>query len=232
MNKSPKRENPLVSLVFNIVLPVVLLTKFSQNDYVSPIVILLISLSFPLFFGLLDFYNRSKFNWISLIGVLSVLYMGVVGLMKLSPEWVAVKEAAVPALIGLAVVVSIFINKPLIRKFLLNDTIFNTSIINEKVHASGKNLEFELFLKRQTWLLALTFFFSAVLNYILAKMIVVSQAGSVAFNEELGRLTALSYPVIALPSTAMLMLILWFVLRRLKMLTGLTLEQVMLDGKS
>ncbi len=226
-----KRENPLVSLVFNILLPVVLLTKFSQNDYVSANAILFIALAFPFFYGVLDFFKRSKFNWISLIGVVSVLYMGMVGILKLPPEWVAVKEAAVPALIGVAVIISIIINKPLINKFLLNDMIFNISIINEKINEAGKTEEFGLFLKKQTWLLALTFFFSAILNYILAKIIVVSQAGSIAFNEELGRLTAISYPVIALPSTAMLMAIVWLVMRRLKAITGLTLEQVILDEK-
>jgi hypothetical protein len=47
-------------------------------------------------------------------------------------------------------------------------------------------------------LLAGTFFFSSVANYVLARWVVTSPAGTEAFNQELGRLTLLSYPVIAI----------------------------------
>ena len=69
----------------------------------------------------------------------------------------------------------------------------------------GTRVEFERRLAKASYLLSGTFFFSATLNYILARMIVTSPAGTSAFNEELGHLTLVSYPVIALPSTIMMM---------------------------
>ena len=68
-------------------------------------------------------------------------------------------------------------------------------------------------------------------NYLLAKAIVRSESGSQAFNEELGRMTLLSYPVIAIPSMLMMMGIFWFLWRTVNRLTGLSLEEVMVGGK-
>ena len=49
------------------------------------------------------------------------------------------------------------------------------------------------------------FFLSSLLNYLLAVIILTAEPGTVAFNEQLGKMTALSFPVIALPATAVLM---------------------------
>ena len=65
------------------------------------------------------------------------------------------------------------------------------------------------------------------MNYILAKWIVVSPSGSSAFNEELGRLTFLSYPMIAIPSMIMMIGIMYYLWRTVTRLTGLTLEDVL-----
>jgi hypothetical protein len=72
----------------------------------------------------------------------------------------------------------------------------------------------------------LSFFFSATLNFILAKIIVQSPSGTTAFNQEIGRMTALSFPVIALPSTIILMIILFNIFNKVKKITGLTLEEI------
>ena len=77
-----------------------------------------------------------------------------------------------------------------------------------------------------SWLLAGSFFLSSTLNFILARMIVRSPAGSIAFNEELGRMTALSYPVIVVPSMAIMIVALWYLLRQIRGLTHLELEQI------
>ena len=76
-------------------------------------------------------------------------------------------------------------------------------------------------------LLAGTFLFSSVANYLLARWVVTSPAGTEAFNAELGRMTLLSYPVIAIPSMVMMMGVLFFLSRVANQLTGLTLEQML-----
>ena len=58
-------------------------------------------------------------------------------------------------------------------------------------------------------------------------MIVTSQAGTVEFNEQLGEMTLLSYPVIAIPSLIMLIAIMVYVVKTITQLTGLNFEQVL-----
>jgi len=65
------------------------------------------------------------------------------------------------------------------------------------------------------------------MNYILASWIVSSPAGSAAFNEELGRLTLLSYPVIAIPSLLMMLAIFYYLWQTIHSMTGLVLEEIL-----
>ena len=57
------------------------------------------------------------------------------------------------------------------------------------------------------------------MNYMLATWIVVSPAGTPGFNAELGRLTLLSYPVIALPSMLIMLAVLFYLARTIRLRT-------------
>jgi hypothetical protein len=65
------------------------------------------------------------------------------------------------------------------------------------------------------------------MNYLLAKWIVVSPAGTTKFNEQLGEMTMLSYPVIAIPSMVMLGAIMFYVVKSVMKLTGLKFDQIL-----
>jgi len=58
-------------------------------------------------------------------------------------------------------------------------------------------------------------------------MIVVSPAGTTAFNEELGRMTALSFPVIAVPSVIVLTIAVMYLLSGITKLTGLEAQDLL-----
>jgi hypothetical protein len=60
---------------------------------------------------------------------------------------------------------------------------------------------------------------------LLATWIVTSPAGSPAFNEELGRLALLSYPMIAIPSMLMMMAVLYYLVRTIRILAGITFTE-------
>jgi hypothetical protein len=63
----------------------------------------------------------------------------------------------------------------------------------------------------------------------LAKIIVKSPPGTTAFSEELGKMTAWSYPVIVIPSMIVLFTAVWFLFSQLKKLTKLPLDDLMVD---
>jgi hypothetical protein len=226
-----KRPNTLLELIFNIVIPSVILMKLSGGEYLGSVNALIVALSFPLGYGLYDFVKNKSMNFISLLGFFSTLLTGGIGLFELDVEWLAIKEAAIPLTIGLVVLVSGFWGKPLIAKILLNPMLFNLDLIYQSLSDHNKTDEFKAKIQRANHLLSITFVFSATMNYLLAKWIVVSPAGTTEFNEQLGEMTMLSYPVIAIPSMVMLCGIMFYVVKSVMKLTELKFEQVLNNAK-
>jgi len=224
---STHKPRPLIDLLVSIVIPSVILMKFSSDDALGATTALIVALAFPLGWGLFELLRYKKFNFIALLGLVSVLLTGGIGLLQLDTQWLAVKEAAIPGLIGIAVLVSTRSRYPLVKTLLYSPTIMNVNKIKQKLDDLGNTAAFEARLLNATYLLSSTFLFSATMNYILAKWIVTSPSGSTAFNEELGQMTLLSYPVIAIPSMLMMVAIFYYLWRTIHGMTGLTLEEIL-----
>ncbi|MGF1723488.1 VC0807 family protein [Photobacterium nomapromontoriensis] len=222
-----KKASPLNDLIFNVIVPSVVLMKLSSDEYLGSVGALVIALAFPIVFGGYELIKYKKFNFISLLGFVSVLLTGGIGLLELDNKWLAVKEALIPGLIGIGVFVSTFTKYPVVSKLLINDTVLNMSLIHEKLREFGKSDAFERSLVIANYLFASTFVFSSVMNYVLAKTIVTSPSGSQAFNEELGRLTLVSYPMIAIPSMLMMMGIFFYMWRQIRQMTQLKAAQIL-----
>jgi hypothetical protein len=221
------RNNPLVEILITIIVPAVILMQLSSESRLGVVGALLLALSFPIGWGLRDAVIKRKLNWLAVLGIVSTLLTGGIGLLKLDPQWLAVKEAAVPGLIGLAVLGSNWTRWPLIRILVFNPQLFDVEKVNRALQERRTTVPFELRLRTGTLLLAGTFFFSSVMNYVLARWIVTSQAGTEAFNQELGRLTLMSYPLIALPSMAMMIGLMFWLASGLRRLTGLQLTEML-----
>jgi hypothetical protein len=225
------KPNPLVELTITLIIPALILMKLSGPEDLGAANALALALSFPLAWGMRDFWNRRKINLFAALGVVSTVLTGGIGLMELDTQWLAVKEAAVPGLIGLAVLGSTYTRYPLVKTILLNPAIIDVARLQEKLASHGATRAFEARLLRATWMLSGTFFFSSAMNYFLATYLVVSPAGTPAFNEELGRLTLLSYPFIALPSMVMMVFVIYYLSRATRELTGLGFPEFMNSAK-
>ncbi len=223
-----KRENLWVNLVLNVVLPSLLLSKGGKWFGLAPAPILIIALTFPVAYGIYDFITRKKVNLFSIIGFVSVLITGAIGLLKDVPtQWIAVKEAAVPLLFAVAVLASTRSKKPLVRSLLYSPELFDVDLIEASLDAKKTRVEFNRVILACTYWLVASFLLSAVLNYALARWIVRSPSGTEAFNREIGRMTALSWPVIAIPSTAVMMVALMKLVKGIEACTGHALDDVL-----
>lgn len=225
---APKRENGFHSLLFNIVIPVIILT---QGDRLikSPAAVLVLALAFPVIYFIWDYRRRSKPNFISILGFVSILLTGGVGLMQLPRFWFIVKETAIPAIIGLAIVASLFTRYPLIRMLVYSREIFDVDRIQAALRANGKEAAMERLLRRATLLLSVSFFISAVLNFILASHFIRTEPSvdQAQFNAEVGAMTGWSYVVIAVPSTLFMVGILYLVGRGIHRHAGLGFEEAL-----
>lgn len=225
--KPAKKENMLLNIAFNILIPTLILTKLSGDDYLGVKVAILVALAFPVIYGLRDFIGTRKVNFFSALGVISVLLTGGISLLELDAQYLAIKEAMIPALLGIGTVISLKTRYPLVKTFLYNEAVLDTNKIATALHQKNNTEAFDRCLINASWLVALSFFISAALNYILATWLVTADPGTVEFNEQLGKMTALSFPVIAVPATLVLLGALYYLFRGIKKLTGLSFEEVL-----
>jgi intracellular septation protein A len=225
----PKKTGLLGNLAFNIIIPVLILTNLSSDQYLGPAWSIVAALIFPIGFGIWDLKQTAKINPFSVLGIVSVFLTGGISLLELPAEYIAIKEATIPAIIGLAVLFTQRTSKPLLKVFVLSEQIINWQNLNQSLANSGNSNLFEKKMAISSYIVAGSFFLSAALNYILAKVILVSPPGSSEYTEELGRMTALSYPVIVIPSMLMLMAALWYIFSQIKKLTGEDLEKFLAD---
>ena len=219
-----RRENPLLSLLLNIVVPAIILMRFSSDEWLGPVNGLLVALAFPLAYGIFDFSQRRTFNFLPVVGVVGILLTGGIGLFKLDPKWIAVKEGAIPLVIGIAVLGSLRTRFSLLS-ILLNQVI-DSAAVNAALDGRGTRAAYDKRLANATYIVAASFFLSSVLNYTLARLVVVSQPGTTAFNEELGKMTALSFPVIAMPAIIILSIAILYTAIGIRKLTGIELERI------
>jgi len=221
-----KSESLLLNLLFNIIIPTLILTKLSGDDYLGTRLAIVVALAFPVIYGLKDFVAARKINFFSALGVVSVFLTGGISLLELDPAYIAIKEALIPAIFGLATIVSLKTPYPLVKTFLYNDKILQTDRVAAALTEKGNGLHFEKCLSNASWMVAGSFFLSSLLNYMLATLLITAQPGTVEFNDQLGKMTALSFPVIALPAMLVLMGALFYLFRGIAKLTGLSLEDV------
>ena len=140
--KKPERQKAsgmLVNLAFNIIIPTLILTKLSSNDYLGPVYSIVVALSLPIIYGLRDYAKSRKANFFSILGIISVVLTGGMSLLQLDPQYIAIKEAAIPAIFGLVTIYSVRTSYPLVKTFLYNDQILQIGKGNPSRHASSSS---------------------------------------------------------------------------------------------
>ncbi len=191
----------------------------------------IVALSFPVTYGLYDLIKNKKWNYISILGITSVLLTGGLALFKFNAIWFAVKEAAIPLIIAIIILVSMRTKYSVLEKLILNPKFFDIDLINRSIATNHAQDYSKKLFSRATLFMALSFLLSAMLNFILAIVILKSPADTPEFNNELGKMTALSLPVIMIPSMIAMILTFWYLTKGLKKATGLDFEKMVKSQK-
>lgn len=215
----------MLNLFITVILPVIILTRFSDDDSLGPDRALVLALALPLAWAIWELARSRRVSASPIIGAVGVLLTGGFRLFEIPPKWFAIKEASIPAALALAILVSAWIGKPLARVFL--NQVLDKERIDFALAERGNADEYERRTSIATYLLAGAFVLSAVLNFALARIIVTADPGTDRFNDQLGRMTALSYPVIMVPVMIVLMGTIFYILNMVGKLTGLEIEDMM-----
>ena len=235
-----KRENPLLNLGFNIILPVIILNK-GQNFISSesaPIYVLIIALAFPFVYGLTDFIKIKKINMFSVIGLVSIALTGGLALLELEGIYFAIKEAGIPLILAFVALGSLFFKKPLASLLIFKTSLFDTNLIQSRLKSNDKERDFGKLMNVSTLVLSGSFVLSAVLNFMIAIWVfedidplLEEEMRKQIINEQVADMTWMGYIFIALPLTVITGFLLWWILKQLKSWTGLSLEELIPQTK-
>lgn len=232
VSSGSKQANPLFELLINIVIPTVILSFLSKDQYLGNKLALVVALAFPILYGCKELISAQKINFFSVLGVITVALTGGMGLLEIDPKYIAIKEAAVPGLIGLMVLFSLRTRYPLVKTFIYNEKLLQVERIDKALRENNSTEAFEKSLVTSSVLLSCSFFVASATNYALAKIVLVSPPGTEEFNRELARMMALSYPVNVLPAMVVMLFAVYYLFRCIRKHTNLTLEEIFNEPQS
>lgn len=221
------------------VIPYIILTKAAPYlGEKGPTWALLIAISWPLAYGLQDYFKNDRTNYISIFGLINTVFTGGFALLELSSTWFIVKEAAFPFILGVMVFFSSLSKKPVI-KFMFNFAqIMDVDKINTRLAENQSEIKYENLLIKTNNLFSLSFFISALLNFVLAYWVFKDIDPSLsekmrmeALNQQIADMWWMGYVMIALPLTGFLMYILFKLINGLRELTGLELDDIIIHNK-
>lgn len=228
-----QKENNFLHILFNILIPVIILNK-AHKFGIHPQIGVILALSFPLFFSLKSWIQSHKINFVSILGLLNVVVSGGLTLLALGGIWFAVKEAAFPLLIGVFVFGSAWSQKPFFQTLFMNPNTFDVAKVEAQLQSDEKRQNFSLLMKRATLWLSISFLMSAILNFVLALRIFTPLSDTLnelqkqeLLNEQLGQMTAYSLGVILVPSMIFLGTLLFYTFKKIHQLTGLSTDDLL-----
>lgn len=225
--------NALADIVLTVVLPSLVLDQLSDPARFGPTWALVVSLLFPVFFAVWCWWKHSGWNLFSILGFVTILLSGGLGLLKLDAFWFAVKESAVPLALGAAFPVSCWFGKPLINALVLQPQIFNLRALNAALDTPEKQSRYQRTLLHGSWLLGSAAIISSIGNFLLALWLLrEKEPGGEAFVKGIGTLNWASVIVIGVPLCAIMFAVFIWLIRQFQIITGLERADLMNPGRT
>ncbi|MGB1760776.1 MAG: VC0807 family protein [Verrucomicrobiales bacterium] len=241
MTKRKDDENPLLNIFVNVLLPIVALSQLSKSGdkswHIGPEYGMAVAVAFPFIYGVVFFFKNKKFNFYSVLGIISVLLTGFItihvwnedGSIKENADLLfAIKEAAIPLMLGAAMLYSHRTKNPLIDVFFLNPDIFDITKIEETAKEKNTYNDYLAFRLKLTWMFASSFLLSSLLNFILAMYLLKDANDKESYNLAVGKVMGYGYLVIGIPLMIIMVGCLIYLMRTISRITGLTKEEFMM----
>ena len=214
----------MLKLAVTLVIPYAILTRLGGVTDLDPRVVLLIALAFPVGWMLGALRRRADVGIIPVVGLVGILLTAAIVTLAEDPRWLAVKEASVPLLFGLAILASSRTSRPLVE--LLIDKVIDRDAIRAALASHDASDRWQRLMTRATLAWAGALLVSAALNFALARVVVTSPGGTAEFNAELARMTALGLPVITVPMMVMMSATVWYIVHGVTNITGLAPREI------
>jgi hypothetical protein len=233
VSQSAPPPNPLLELVFTLVLPSIALDRFSKPESLGPFWALVAGLAFPVAFGAWCFFTKRGWNVFSVIGLVTILLSGGLGLLKLDAFWIGMKESLIATAVGVSFPLSHYFGRPLMHSLVMQPQLLNVKVLQESLADAPRRAAFDRALFRASCMMGLSMVGSAVANFLLAVWILGDkEPGSEAFVKGLGRLNWVSTVVLGVPMMAVMLVVFIWLLRQIQRITGLERDDLLNPGRT
>ncbi len=246
MSQKNDQENPLYNILINVILPVLALSHLSKEEgkfwHIGPFNAMIVALLPPLLYGIYHFWKTKKANIFSILGLVSVLLTGLLTIYLWNQDGTVkpnagllfgIKEASIPFMLGLAVILSRNSKTPLLQAFLYSDSLFNIATIEKTVAEKNNQSAYQKLITQCTWIFAGSFVISTILNLLLAMYFLGSLDHTAAnareiYNEKVAKITGWGFLVVGAPLLIILFFTFLHLTRGLTRLTGMKQEDLLL----
>ena len=219
--------NP-VNAIVNIFIPVVILLGLSSEDRLGVVPALLLAIGIPAVTGIIQLARERKTDASAIMGIISVLLTGVIGVFELSTRLFALKEAAIPIGFALVLIGTNGTKYPIVTLLVdmvqRRDRVLAALVSDDQISAYRTHVQ----ATGRVWagIMAL----NGVLKFILASVVVTSPAGTEAFNHELA-----FYELVQLPTTftltgVLILALIWYIVFGTGQITGLEPGEILRGG--
>lgn len=245
------QDNPLLNILFNVVIPIAILSYLSKDPseedakfyHIGALWALILALILPIGYGLAFAFKHKKANFFSIVGLVSVLFTGGLTLylwqedgsvLPSAPVLFGLKEASIPLMLGIAIMVSHWTKTPLLKTFLYSPTIFDINRIEKQVKERNAEEAYDGLMLSSTIIFAASFLVSTLANYFLAQYFLGgidfadAKNAREQYNQGVAKLTGWSFAVIGAPILLILFYVLWRLVNGLKRVTGLETDEILL----
>lgn len=225
--------NPLAELALTVVAPSLVMDYLSEPARLGPYWALVVGMLFPLAFGIWCWVHHSGWNALSGLGLITVLLSGGLGLLKLDAFWFAVKESAMPVILGLAFPLSHRWGKPLINALVMQPHILNQRAIQSALDEPAKQVAYDATLLQASWQLGVGMVLSAVANFFLALWLLAGkEPGTPSFVKGVGTLNWASTLVVGAMLVIIMLVVMVAFLRKIQAITGLDKDDITNPGRT
>lgn len=219
--------NPIQAFI-NIFIPVAILLGLSSEDRLGAIPALMLAIGIPAVMGMYQLVRERKVEASAILGVISVVLTGIIGLFELSTQLFAFKEAAIPLGFAALLIVSNFTRYPI--STLLADMVQRRDRVHAELVTDELKQQYRAHLEAIGRVWAGIMALSGILKFILSSLVVTSKAGTEQFNHDLA-----FYELVQLPTTftltgVLILSLIWYIVDGTSRITGLQVPEILRGG--
>lgn len=219
----------MINGIVNILLPVAILLSLSDDDRLGPIPALLLAIGIPATYGVWDLFRTRKVSASAIMGVISVLLTGVIGVFELSTDLFPIKEALIPVGFALILLVSNRMSLPVVK--LLFDMVQRKDRVERMVRERGVEQQYRAHIERSGSIWAGIMVLSGVMKFALSSIIMDAPAGTEAFNTQLAFYELVQIPTSMMVTMVLILSLIYSIAKGTGALVGLPPSEVLRGGE-